>query len=112
MVDASAGLQLLAFVLALLGFGWIALSMDSHWRQVFTSPRPGIATARWLRALGFSTVTLACLLSFIANRPSIAVLVSIMLLAVAAPAIGMTLTWRPALLRMIWRAPAETLDLP
>src|SRR5262245_28544974 len=88
----------IAILSALSGMGCLALAMEVHWRQVSDSARTrgsAIAT-RWIGYL-LLTASLGCCL--VADRPTMAVLVWMVLLAVAAIAIACTLSWRPRLLR-------------
>ncbi|MFT3821810.1 MAG: DUF3325 family protein [Rubrivivax sp.] len=92
----------LAAVAAISGFAWLALAMEVHWHQVH-----GVATLTCtaqlaLRALGVASLTVSALLCFMADRPSMAVLVWVMLLAAAVPLVALALAWRPRLLRAFW----------
>lgn len=87
-----------ATALALSGMAWLALAMEVHWGQVVH--RPAIpATRQRLRGLGAVALLLSLLACLAADRPSMAVLVWIMLLAGSAIAVAMTLSWRPRWLR-------------
>ncbi|MBC3917132.1 DUF3325 domain-containing protein [Undibacterium sp. CY18W] len=86
------------------GMGWLALAMEVHWEQVRgTSPQPArlVNRLRWLGAAGLGTSLLLCLR---VDHASMASLVWVMALAVAAVSIAFTLTWRPRWLRalVIW----------
>ena len=87
---------LLASALSVTGMGWIALSMEVHWGQVMhrhAEDAKGIRRSlRWVGAASLLLVLVICLL---ADRPSMAVLVWVMLLAGSAMVIGMALSWRP-----------------
>lgn len=91
-----------AALAAIVGFAWLALGMKSHWRQVQRHDGPGARNRRLLRGLGSLAILTSGALCFLANRPSMAVLVWIMLLAGSAPLIAFTLTWRPTALRWLW----------
>lgn len=90
---------LAAGLLSLLAMAWLALSLPAHWKQV----RPGTAgpdsgrlrLAGWLALLGSGVCCLQ------ADHPSMAVLVWLMLLAAAAFSLGMLLSYRPTLLRIL-----------
>lgn len=104
----SDALLLLAAVLAnLVGMGWLALAMESHWEQLQgTGPlRHGHAVA--LRCIGVLAIGSALLICLRADHATMAVLVWIMSLSGAAVAIALLLTWRPAWLAVIvwpsWR---------
>jgi hypothetical protein len=89
-----------AVVTAMLSMGWLALSYQSHWQQVFpqTQAKPGHSR---LKAFGWSFLLTSAACCLAADHPSMAVLVWVMLLALAAMTIGMILSRRPALLRLI-----------
>ena len=91
-----------AALLALAGMGWLALAMEVHWRQV-AAPRPGNTPApRAARLLGAGALPLSLLACLVADRPSMAVLVWLMLLAASAVLVALALARRPALLRLLW----------
>jgi hypothetical protein len=92
-----------AAALTLAGMGWLALAMEVHWGQVMHRPAEAAArTRRVLRALGTAALPLSLLACLMADRPSMAVLVWVMLLAGSAAAIAMTLARRPQALRALW----------
>lgn len=96
---------ILASLSCFVGFAWLALAMNVHWQQVMeTGSTPGAQTRKTLRILGSLGLLISALFCFVADRPSMAVLVWLMLLAAAAPSIGMLLAWRPQLLRVVWPA--------
>ena len=92
----------LATVSALVGFAWLAQAMTAHWRQVQGTADPGPGERILLRVLGTAALVVSAVLCLLADRPSMAVLVWVMLLAGAAPLIGLTLAWRPHWLRILW----------
>lgn len=91
-----------AAVAALVGFGWLALAMETHWEQVHGAAplTPGVVRA--LRLAGALGLALSLGLCLRADHPSMAALVWLMLMADAAAMVAMTLSTRPALLRWIW----------
>jgi hypothetical protein len=92
-----------AALLSLAGMGWLALAMPEHWAQVMRCPAEAAARARRrLRALGLGAVPLSLWACLLADHPSMAVLVWVMLLAASAVTITMTLASRPQLLRALW----------
>lgn len=96
---------ILAAISCLVGFAWLALAMNVHWQQVMeTGSTPSTQTRKTLRILGSLGLLVSAILCFVADRPSMAVLVWLMLLAVGAPSVGMVLAWRPRLLRVFWPA--------
>lgn len=96
--------NIFAAVCVLISFAWLALSLNTHWRQVYggSGPQPAIRVA--LRVLGWTALMTSGVLCFVANRPSMAILVWIMLLATAAPIVAFTLSWRAETLRLLWPA--------
>ncbi|MBS3936887.1 MAG: DUF3325 family protein [Sulfuritalea sp.] len=100
MADALA--LCLAALFSLAGMGWLALSLEVHWRQLFG--RRAVLTAiikSGLRLAGWTALLLSAVCCFIADRPSMAVLVWVMLLAGAATAIALLLAWRAHWLRVL-----------
>lgn len=94
---------ILAAISCLVGFAWLALALNAHWQQVMeTGSTPSAQTRKTLRILGILGLLVSAVLCFVADRPSMAVLVWLMFLAAAAPSIGMLLAWRPQWLRLVW----------
>jgi hypothetical protein len=91
-----------AAVSAVLGFGWLALAMDTHWEQVHGDGAPPPSLARALRVAGALALAASLGLCLGADHPTMAVLVWLMLLAGGAVAIAATLSWRPRWLRGLW----------
>ena len=88
-----------ALVCTVIGMGWLALAMDVHWNQVRAtrrSPRSVIV----LRVLGAASLVASLALCLLADTATMAVLVWMMLLAVAAVTIALV----PAGRRECWRA--------
>jgi hypothetical protein len=86
-----------AVVLNLAGMAGLALAMETHWRQVMHHPATkAIRARRLLRALGSGALVLSLHTCLIADRPSMAVLVWVMLSAASAVAVAMTLARFPA----------------
>lgn len=93
----------MAALTAFLGMGWLALSLDAHWRQVVT-PEPGYHAplrSPSLRLMGALSLAAALLFCLLADHASMAVLVWIMLLAGSAVSVAMILTWQPQWLRLL-----------
>lgn len=87
-----------ALLCALAGAAWLALSMESHWRQVRGEQAAASGTVQLLRVLGFLALGAALLICLRVDHASMAVLVWIMALAAAALVVAFTLAWRPRLL--------------
>lgn len=92
-----------ASICALLGMGWLALAMDAHWRQVHASAQRSPREPMLLRILGALGLTTALLFCLLADTATMAVLVWMMLLAIAAFGIAFLLAFRPRLLAWTWR---------
>ncbi len=91
-----------AGIAAVLGCAWLALAMEAHWEQVHGASAPSRASQAGLRALGTLGVLGCGALCFVADRPSMALLLWLMLMAFGAVAIAFTLAWKPALLQCVW----------
>ena len=91
---------LAAAILCVLGFAWLALAMDVHWKQV-RSDKPSQNTVRLLRYLGGACVFASLLFCLMADHPTMASLVWIMLLAGSALTVAFTFTWRPSVFALI-----------
>lgn len=88
--------MLIAALLAcVLGFGWLALAMEPHWRQVRGDAPISRGIVTVLRVLGASALFVSLLLCLQVDHVSMASLVWIMSLAAAALIITFTLAWRP-----------------
>jgi hypothetical protein len=91
---------LLAPFLAHAGMVWLALAMPTHWQQVRQTPAEPSAwitlSLRFLAVLALSLSLLTCLWL---DHPSMAVLVWVMWLSVAAVVVTLGLAWRP----QVWR---------
>ncbi len=89
-----------AFVATLLGMGWFALAKAPHWKQVCNGELSTPAS-RILRIFGSSALFVSLVLCLAVDHASMASLVWVMLLAVAAVTIAFILALRPALLRFL-----------
>jgi hypothetical protein len=100
--------MLIAALLAcVLGFAWLALAMEPHWRQVRGDAPISRGVVTVLRVLGASALFVALLLCLQVDHVSMASLVWIMALATAALIIAFTLAWRPRTLAWLvaWARP-------
>jgi len=102
MVDATWLVLTAAGMATVAGCAWLALAMDVHWQQVHGSPGPARATRIALRVLGIAGLAASAALCFMADRPSMAVLVWVMLLAGGALSVALTLAWKPEALGVLW----------
>lgn len=101
-----------ALVSCLIGFGWFALAMDVHWKQVRGHSALGTTTQRGLRILGAVALGASLLLCLQVDHPTMAALVWIMALAASAMIVAFTLAWRPRLLLplTLWIKSGQTPD--
>lgn len=97
----------LAWLAAVMGMSWFALAIDANWRDVIGAERFGFATkSQSLRGFGFGGVALSLLLCVRADHVTMAVLVWVLMLAVAALCVTGMLTWRRHWLSLcVLRAP-------
>ena len=100
---SEGALLTLALLCSAAGAGWMALAMETHWKQVqvHTAPVPDRGKARLLRVLGGLALSASLGLCLSVDHPSMAALVWIMTLAASALLIALTLAWRPRLLRVL-----------
>lgn len=85
-----------AVFITMLGMACLSLSLPSHWRQVtgIETSLPSPTERLRLRVVGYCSLTVAFLLCLAADHPSMAVLVWVMLLALAAKGVASILSWR------------------
>lgn len=91
-----------AVLVCVLGMGWLALAIDTHWRQV--RGREVELTARAvtvLRLLGAGALLASVLLCLRVDHASMASLVWVMTLAASALLVAFTLAWRPRWLAVL-----------
>jgi hypothetical protein len=91
----DALLLLAALAANIVGAGFLALSMEVHWKQVCPDARRPRHIARLLRGLGAACLTGSLVLCLGVDHASMASLVWFMALAGAALAVTFTLSWRP-----------------
>ena len=100
----EALLFIAAQLCCVIGLGWLALSMEPHWRQLRGSQllRPAVVTS--LRLLGSFALVASLVICVVADHPSMAALVWPMTLASSALLVAFTLTWRPHTLAplLVW----------
>ncbi|MHC8339230.1 DUF3325 domain-containing protein [Pseudomonas sp. HLT2-19-2] len=104
---------LLALVLAVLGFVWIALALNSHWRQVHGSHHLSAGRKASLRASGSLALLLSLACTLASGSLAMSIMLWVMLLAVATLIVALTLSWRPRWLARFWpaRATRQSSDL-
>lgn len=93
----------ISVLLSLVGMAWLALSMDVHWAQArqisLAESKP---PRKLLKALGCSALLLSLALCLVADRPSMAALVWVMLMTGAAVSIAWGLSKKPQALKYCW----------
>lgn len=100
---SEAAWHAVAISLSVTGMAWLALAMEVHWGQVMHRPAEAAALARrMLRGLGATALLLSLAACLVADRPSMAVLSWVMLLAGSAAAVAMLLSHRPRWLALLW----------
>lgn len=97
LFSAPALLLAAALLCCVIGFAWLALTLDSHWQQVRGKQPLPPASVPVLRTLGAGALFASLVLCLLADHPSMAALVWVMALAVAALIVAFTFTWRPRL---------------
>jgi hypothetical protein len=90
-----------AFIGATAGFAWLALAMEVHWGQVCKDVPVSRVRTRALRTAGALGLLLSLGACLMADHASMAALVWVMLLAVAALSVAFILSWRPRLLTFL-----------
>lgn len=84
----------MAWLAALVGMGWLALSLKAHWRQVAADRPYGGPAVFTLRLAGAGALFISLLMCLWVDHPSMAALVWVMLLAGAAFSVALLLAWR------------------
>jgi hypothetical protein len=87
-------LLLAALVAAFIGFAWLALAMETHWRQAVKRGSLDRRRTRMLRIAGALALALSLGLCMQVDHASMASLVWVMGLAAAALAVTFVLTWK------------------
>lgn len=98
----DAFLLLAALVTSVTGMGWLALSLDVHWRQVYGNASGSSPPVKRLRTLGALALAFSLALCLSVDHASMAALVWVMTLTAAALGIAFTLTWRAHWLRALF----------
>ena len=92
-----------AALLSLVGMAWLALSMDVHWAQVKQIPLADSQPPRTvLKLLGYLALVASLVVCLVADRPSIAALVWIMLMVGSAVAVALLLANKPRMVKSFW----------
>lgn len=94
---------LATFVASVVAMGWLALSVDVHWRQVYSNSPKGVSLTKRLRLRATLGLTISLALCLLVDHVSMASLVWVMNLTAAALGIAFTLTWRARWLRPLCR---------
>lgn len=101
MSDAAM-YSLLALLLAVLGFAWLALALPNHWRQVHGSVPLAAPQQIALRSGASLMLGLSLLCCLAGDSPAMAMLLWLMLLGVATLLVALTLSWRAQWLALLW----------
>ena len=96
----EAPLLALAWLCALVGMAWLALTLDVHWRQVRGAAPLTPRRVRLLRLGGATALCASLLLCLRADHVTMAPLVWVMDMAGVALIVAFALAWRPR-----WLAP-------
>lgn len=97
MPEANVAALLLtaALLVCVAGMAWLALAMEVHWEQVRADASLSRGGVWRLRAFGALALGAGLLLCLAVDHASMAALVWVMALGVAALMVALTLTWRP-----------------
>jgi hypothetical protein len=111
----QAALLAAAIGCSVLGFAWLAVTLEPHWQQVRGTPPLPPAQRRLLRVLGVLAFAISLALCLAADHPTMAVLVWVMSLASGALVVAFTLSWWPRglSLAVVWigrRVPRDPRD--
>lgn len=90
-----------AILVNVVGMGWFALSLDAHWHHVHCGGPRKHWTVRPLRVAGALVLLTSLGLCLAVDHPSMAALVWVMQLTLAALIVAFTLTWRAQWLRAV-----------
>lgn len=90
-----------ALIASVAGMGWLALAMETHWEQVRGSDLRSLRITTQLRCMGAAGLFVSLLFCLKVDHASMAALVWVMTLAIAAISTAFTLTWRPQWLRIL-----------
>ena len=90
-----------AALLIVVGFGFLALSMENHWHQVHGQNGPSRSHQKLLRVMGGLLLAAALILCLKADNAAMAALVWVMLLAFGVAVIASLLSWQPRWLRWL-----------
>ena len=94
---------MVAALLSMVGMAWLALSMDVHWAQVKQIPLADSHPPRvTLKLLGYTALFVSLVVCLVADRPSIAALVWMMLMSVTAVSVAWVLSKSPRSLKALW----------
>lgn len=93
----------IAAVQSFVGMAWLALAKEAHWEQVMKqTAKSTVRLRRSLRAFGSVTILLSLVACLMADPPSMALLVWVMLLAGAVALVGLILARYERALCLLW----------
>lgn len=99
-INLTAMLLSAALLVCVAGMAWLALAMEVHWAQVRSVASLSNGGVWRLRVLGAVALGAGLLLCLAVDHASMAALVWVMALGLAALLVAFTLTWRPHWLRV------------
>lgn len=93
----------LAVIQSFVGMAWLALAKKAHWEQVMKQTAKAATRApRSLRVLGTVALVFSLISCLMADSPSMALLVWVLLLGCGAALTALVLERRPHALRLLW----------
>ncbi|ARU59484.1 hypothetical protein OLMES_5504 [Oleiphilus messinensis] len=92
---------LFAIVFSLTSMAWFALSINSHWKQVFGNTCSNAHALR-IRSVGMGLLLLSAICCFKADHPTMAILVWIMLIPTSAILVALMLSKKPKLMQFFY----------
>lgn len=90
-------------LLAYAAFALLALSQERHWETVAGGRLPAALDVRWRRRTGAALLAGTLLSCLAVHGPGFGAILWVLLLALGAFGVAMTLTWWPALLKPVAR---------
>lgn len=95
-----------AMALSFVGMAWLALAKKAHWEQVMKRTAKGaVRTRRLLRVVGSMAILLSLVACLMADPPSMALLVWVLLLAGATVSTALVLACYAPALCLLWPNP-------
>jgi len=89
----------LASLLAVAGFGALALAMPRHWNEVTDAACDVVPARRLLHASGAALITVSVCVCWWRDGPAFGSVLALLVATAAAAAVAQLLAWRPHWLR-------------